>query len=86
MHFSKYADPLETGGGVNEPGAAFGLGYDLGSGKYNFRIQLGLHLMKPADGKEWLGEEGPIPSPNTATSLTQDWSFSVALRRSKRTE
>jgi hypothetical protein len=42
--------------------------------------------MKPADGKEWQGDEGVIPSPNTATSLTQDWSFSVALRRSTRKE
>jgi hypothetical protein len=79
MHFSSYADPEEPEAGVNEPGAAFGVGYDLGAGKYNFRLQLGLHVMKPADS------ESPA-SPNTAKSLTQDWSFSVALRRAKRTE
>jgi hypothetical protein len=87
MHFSSYADPQEPRTGVNEPGAAFGAGYDIGAGKYNFRIQLGLHLMKPADGKSRTTIEGEVvPSPNTATSLTQDWSFLIALRRAKRTE
>jgi hypothetical protein len=84
MHFSKYADPRELGGGVNEPGATMGAGFDLRtSAKYNVRFQLGLHLMKPADGTEWQGDDGPIPSPNTAKSLTQDWTFAIALRRSK---
>jgi hypothetical protein len=87
MHFSDYSDPREVKKGVNEPGAAFGMGFDLNtSRKYNVRFQLGLHLMKPADGDQWEGPEGLIPSPNTAKSLTQDWSFSIALRRSSRQE
>jgi hypothetical protein len=87
MHFTDYADPREVKAGVNELGGAFGLGFDLNtSRKYNVRFQLGLHLMKPADGDQWEGSEGLIPSPNTALSLTQDWSFSIALRRSSRKE
>jgi hypothetical protein len=87
MHFTDYADPREVKAGVNEPGAAFGLGFDLNTErKYNIRFQLGLHLMKPADGDQWEGPQGLIPSPNTALSLTQDWSFLVAFRRSSRKE
>lgn len=82
-HFSDYSDPREVGGAVNEPGAVLGTGFDIrSSGKYNFRVQLSVHLMKPAHGKEWQGDDGVIPSPNSATSLTQDWTFAVAMRRS----
>jgi hypothetical protein len=82
-HFSDYSDPRETGGANNEPGGVLGVGYDRrSSGRVNFRVQLAVHLMKPADGKQWQGEQGVIDSPNTAKSLTQDWTFGIALRRS----
>lgn len=82
QHVSKYSDPREAGGAFNEPGGTLGVGYDVhSSGKYNARVQIGLHLMKTADGTEWIGDEGVIPSPNTAKSLSRDWTFMLALRR-----